>query len=144
MERLDYIDQARVQFWRTHDIQGAAAGEDDDLRVGPIEAQQQHVPANVDMRSRTDVAWYNLDDGTSAATLLKRDDDVVLCGIPWRVVGPARDRRFVTLYNQQMCGDMAMTFDVTGVTDRAPLDPEEPPMPIIPEPEPEPPGPGRP
>jgi len=135
MERLDYIDQARVQFWRAQDLQGVADGQDNSLQLTPEQAERQGVPANVDMRSRTDVAWYG-DGETWAPTLLKRDDDVIMCGIPFRVVGPSADRKFVTVYNQQMVGDMCLYFDAASVTDRAPFDPEETPMPVIPEPEP--------
>ena len=119
MERLDAeIDQARVAYWREVN-KTAAETEDTDL---PLQ----------DRRNRNDVL---------AGSNLKRDDDVlILDQIPLRVVGPGRGRKVIIGYYPPLFGDEAQSFEIEpgDLTDRAPADPLEPPLPIWPEEEPPP------
>lgn len=121
MDRIPDIDQERVDYWRAwnHD-QAAVEGVDADL---PPEER----------RDREEVI---------AGSFLKRDDDITIQGsIIVRVVGPARGATCVLTYYPPWFGDDAMAIDIpnkTDITDRAPFDPEEEPMPVFPPEEPPP------
>lgn len=116
MERIPNIDQERVDYWRQYNVDGAAVRhEDDDL---PPEER----------RDRADVL---------PGSVLKRDDDVIIAEvIPMRVIGPARGGNVIFGYYPDWFGDDAIGFEITPttiITDRAPFDTEEDPMPIFPE-----------
>lgn len=121
MDRLTDVDQTRVEYWRAELKQRADDGDDDDF-TDPR-----------DRSNRDDVAFYQTGDGEWHPTALKRDDHVriadVVNGV---VVGPARDRRFVAIYNDTVFGDSPVWFEWVVVTDRAPADTSETPMPIVP------------
>jgi hypothetical protein len=114
VDRLDAdIDQARVEYWRDYN-KTAAEIEDTDL---PLQ----------DRRDRPDCLH---------GSNVKRDDDVlILDQIPLRVVGPGRGRKVIIGYYPPWFGDEAQSFEIEpgDLTDRAPADPLEPPLPIWPE-----------
>lgn len=116
MERIDeQVDQERIEYWRQYNVDAAAT---EDQVLDPL-----------DRRDREDVI---------AGTYLKRDDDILLAGsIPVRIVGPGSGRLVLIAMNEDWFGDEALGFEITpgDVTDRAPVDPEETPMPIAPQPE---------
>lgn len=118
---MDRIDQtytaAYTETLRQQYVGGADGGADDDL---PPEDR----PNRVD---RSDLG------------ALKDDDDVeVSSGTHVRVVCPGRGRGwfycwwYEAMFRTWMVGQM----EAVNVTDRAPADPDEEPMPIFPEPEP--------
>lgn len=115
MERIPDIDQERIDYWRqiNHDL---APSEDTDLP-----ADQQ--------RDRAEVI---------PGSNLKRDDDILIWdSIPLRIIGPGRGTDVVLAYYPPWFGDYAMTFELNpheSVTQRAPFDTEEEPMPIFIEP----------
>ncbi len=122
MNRLTDVDDARVAYWRQDNHDAAAVrGEDDDL--DPL-----------DRRDRSVVVYYKDQNNADQPSALKRGDDVEWCGIQIRVVGPARDRNFFLGYYDPWFGDMILPCsDVQYVTDRAPQDTNETPMPVVPE-----------
>jgi hypothetical protein len=141
MERLDAdVDQERVEFWRVDQVAAARTrGEDDDL-TEQVNAQF------IDRRDRAVVAYYwdpeaesgqdpelgEIIKGAWRPSHLKRDDDVICGGIPLRVVGPARDRGFFLGLYPPWFGDSVMACEALSITDRAPANAGEPPMPVIP------------
>jgi hypothetical protein len=124
MDRHTNVDQERVEYWRQNEHAQASdpINEDDDL------------PDPLDRRNREHVAMYkDPQSGEWLPTLLKRDDDVMAGGVPLRVVGPGRDRRqFLGFYNEWFGPDFLFPIDASAVTERAPADPSEQDMPIIP------------
>jgi hypothetical protein len=67
-------------------------------------------------------------------SVLKLDDDVMWAGLVLRVVWGTDDPNSFLAYNQDVFGDTVPSFDARQIEDRAPLDPEEEPMPIFPPP----------
>lgn len=132
MERYTDIDQSRVEYWRAEMVTASPA-EDGDL--DPL-----------DRRMRADVCLYEhvegeYDPGAGEGTLkvtwlptaLKRDDDLILFDVcPVRVIGPARGRTEFMAYCPAWFGDQPVPFQLAYITDRAPADPNETPMPIVP------------
>jgi len=111
--RIPDIDQSRVDYWRAlnHD----AASTDTDL---PVEER----------RDRADVI---------PGSFIKRDDDLLLYdAIPYRVIGPGRGAWCVIGYYPEWFGDMTVELEFVAetVTDRAPADTNEAPMPVFPAP----------
>lgn len=80
-----------------------------------------------DRRNRTDVL--------GPLSRLKRDDDVYISNQVVRVIGPARDERWFYALSETPWGFYDVPFDGQHITDRAPADPNEEPMPIFVEPE---------
>lgn len=136
MERLTDADpDNRVAYWRAHG-HASASTEDNDLneRIDvdgrPTEDENGIL---VDRRDREHVAYYQDAEGRWKPCALKIGDDVICGGLPLRVVGPARDRRFFTGYYAPWFGDSTLPIEALYVYERAPLDDQETPMPIIPE-----------
>ena len=114
MERIPDIDQERVEYWRKISVDAALAGLDNDL---PEEQR----------RSRPEVL---------PGSFVKRDDDILLFDcIPLHVVGPGRGLDGVLAYYPPWFGDDCVQFAIgpNDITDRAPADGEEDPMPAWPE-----------
>jgi hypothetical protein len=119
MDRLTVIDQARIDELRQNAVDASAT---EDAEKEPL-----------DRRDREHVAYYQ-DPSTSEwlPTALKRDDDVIWAGvIPSRVVGPAEGREWLQVYHPDL-GDMVYPIHWSYVSDRAPLDTQEAPLPIGP------------
>lgn len=96
----------------------------------------------VDRRTRPNVSYYfDTPTGRWLPSRLKANDHVQMLGAFVGVVAMAsRDRRFFLIYAPDIYGPLLVPLDAAGVTDRAPLDPEEEAMPInAPPPAPEPP-----
>jgi hypothetical protein len=84
-----------------------------------------------DPRTRAVVAYYAADNGSWQPTRLKVYDHVMMLGIaPCVVAGPARGREYFLAYAPEYYGAQLVTLKWDIVTDRAPEDPEEEPMPI--------------
>lgn len=66
---------------------------------------------------------------------LKLDDDVEWQGMHVRIVWGHDHPRYFNAYGPGYFGDVVVNLDGRLVTDRAPVDPEEPPLPIWPPPE---------
>ena len=87
----------------------------------------------VDRRTRPHVSYF-LDPATGRwhPSRLKVNDHVQMLGAFVGVVAMAsRDRTFLLLYAPDIYGPYLVPLDVAGVTDRAPADPEEEPMPVV-------------
>lgn len=114
MDRLDAdVDQERIEYWRQYNLEASVT-------------QDQTIPPE-DRRDRAEV---------QVGSNIKRDDDVLILDcIPLRVVGPGEGRKIVLGYYPPWFGDEAIGFELNpgDLTDRAPADPEEPPLPIWPE-----------
>lgn len=113
MDRIPDIDESRVDYWRQYHVQDANNGGDDDL-------------APEERRNRADVI---------TGTHLKRGDDITLVeAIPLRVIGPGRGWNVILAYYPAWFGDQVQQFEIApgDLTDRAPLDPNETPMPVFP------------
>ncbi len=117
MDRIgsEVIDQARVDYWRElhHN-----ASPSEDTELDPL-----------DRRDRADVI---------VPSFLKRSDDVEigpLGNIHCRIVGPGSGRTMAKLYFPEWFGDEPFDLQLLpqDVTDRAPADDEEDPMPCWPE-----------
>jgi hypothetical protein len=112
MDRLDTIDQAFA------DAEAQALRLIDDRR---------------DIVDRDVVAYYEDDNGQWQPSPLKVGDDVVIAGQnAGRVVGPAAGRGWFTMVEPSEWGPTVGTYMLLSVTDRAPLDENETPMPLIP------------
>lgn len=117
MDRLDY-DQYQTQI-------EAMREENASVDYSAIEDAR-------DRGDREAVAYY--ESGTDwTPSVLKRDDDVMVQGEARRVVGPAIGRQYFLAWNTGESG--LGVYPLVDVTDRAPLDPEEEPMPVVPPPE---------
>jgi hypothetical protein len=145
MDRFSDADpDERVEFWRTYNLEGATVrGEDDDLTRRIDEDGRDIDPSDtttpgiyVDRRDREHVAYYQAPDGRWLPSRLKRGDDVICCGLPMRVICPGGDRSVFMGYYAPWFGDDRLPVEVQWVTERAPLDPQEEPMPVIPTDEP--------
>ena len=113
MDRIPDIDEERVTYWRDFHVADANGGGDNDL---PPEER----------RNRTEVI---------AGSHLKRGDDITLVeAVPLRVIGPGRGASVILAYYPPWFGDSVQQFEIAPaeLTDRAPLDPNEPPMPVFP------------
>jgi hypothetical protein len=143
MERFTNIDQAtqaQIDALRASEVAAASGGEDDYL-TDRIDASGMPTedPSGllVDRRTREHVAYYQDESDAWHPTPLKRNDDI-LCdgGIPMRVVGPARTRGNIMCWCKwdDVGIDEAFIILLSMIVDRAPLDPNETPMPLIPEP----------
>lgn len=112
MNRIAGIDQERIDYWRQ-------------LNLDEAQTQDNDLPPE-DRRTRADVY---------VGTVLKRDDDIMISDvIPSRIIGPARGRTSVICYYPEWFGDQPQAFDIetaTWITDRAPFDAQETPMPVI-------------
>jgi hypothetical protein len=150
MDRLTDADpDGRMAYWRQYNVEGASVrGEDDDL-MARIDAEGHDIDLSdtttpgifVDRRDREHVAYYQDADGTWQPMRLKRDDDVVCCGMPMRVLGPCSGRGNFYGYYHAWFGEERIPLEAAWITERAPADPADlPDMPIIPdaeEPEPD-------
>jgi len=87
----------------------------------------------VDHCDRQVVSYYQDRQGRWKPTALKVGDDVICAGIPLRVVAPARGRGYFSGYYSPWFGETLVPIEARYVTERAPLDPNETPMPIIPD-----------
>lgn len=87
----------------------------------------------VDRRTRPQIAYYvDTPTGRWLPSRLKVDDHVQMLGAFVGVVAMAsRDRRFFLIYAPDIYGPLLVPLDISGVTDRAPADAQEPAMPII-------------
>jgi hypothetical protein len=119
MDRLtsQEIDPARIAYWRAYHHDNSAA---EDTELDPL-----------DRRDRADVI---------VPSYLKRDDDIeigVIGGVKTRIVGPGPGRYMALIYYPEWFGDEAIPLQLNpgDVTDRAPANTEEDPMPCWPEPE---------
>jgi hypothetical protein len=115
MERMQGLDEARIAEIAQQQLDGALAGEDNDLDPGA-------------RRDREEVV---------AGSNLKRGDDIMIIDVfPLRVIGPARGATSITGFYPDWFGNEPMYLALEPpvyVTDRAPLDPNETPMPVFPE-----------
>lgn len=72
---------------------------------------------------------------------IQRDDDIMYQGYPHRVIGPARAEGWLICLQEAPWGFMDVSLDAGNttdrefITDRAPADPNEEPLPIFIEPE---------
>jgi hypothetical protein len=112
MDRLDAdVDQERVEYWRQKNHDDAATLDQD-------------LPEE-DRRDRAECL---------VGSNLKPDDDALIVDcIPFRVVGPGTGRNVVLGYYPPWFGDEAVGFEIFDgdLTDRAPKDPAEEPLPIF-------------
>jgi hypothetical protein len=143
MDRLTDADpDNRVPYWRQDLYDGATVrNEDDDLQERiDQDGNPTADPSGllVDRKDREYVAYYQDSQGRWKPTLLKRGDHVICGGLPLVVIGPARDRRFFNGYYYPWFGDSVIPIEALYVYERAPEDPNETPMPIIPIEEPPP------
>lgn len=84
-----------------------------------------------DRRMREVIAYYQDPSSAWLPTRLKANDHVMLIGAVAAVVAmPARGRDSILVYAPETYGPQLVTITSSSVTDRAPLDPEEDPMPI--------------
>lgn len=138
MDRLTDADpDNRIPYWRQDLLEGATErGEDDDLN-DRIDAQGNVTtdPSGilVDRKDRQHVAYYQDSSGKWLPTALKRGDHVNCAGLPLVVVGPARGRTYFSGYYAPWFGDAIIPIEAAYTYERAPEDPQETPMPIIPE-----------
>lgn len=86
----------------------------------------------VDRCDRSVVAYYQDAQGRWKPSALKAGDDVICAGMPLRVAGPARGRGYFSGYYEPWFGDAVVPIEAAYVTERAPADSGETPMPIIP------------
>lgn len=128
----------RIPHWQ-QDIHDAAAlrGEDDYLTD---RIDQDGLPTEdpsgllVDRRDREHVAYYQTAEGAWKPLLLKRGDHVICAGLPLVVVGPGSHRTvFSGMYAPWLGDNFVLPIEASYITDRAPADPTEDPMPIIPD-----------
>lgn len=152
MDRFTDADpNERIPFWRTFNVEGATVrGEDDDL-LKRIDLDGNELPDGevgqppgpgavyIDRRDREHVCYYQDSQGRWKPTHLKRGDHVIAGGLPLEVIGPAGGREVFFGYYNAWFGDERLPIEVKYVYDRAPLDPNEPAMPVIPAEEPAPP-----
>jgi hypothetical protein len=129
VDRYTDINQTVIESRRAAELAEAAQGLDDDLIH---DGSEDGLPSNVDQRTRDVVAYYQDDNGEWHPTELKRDDDIEYqSAIPLRTIGPARERTNYITWCPWI--EDALIVYPEYVTDRAPVDPQETPMPIIPE-----------
>lgn len=107
---------------------------DDDL-TARIDAQgfdtENPLGTYADKRMRSVVAYFSAPDGSWQPTALKQYDHVMMLGIaPCVVAMPARGRDYFLGYAPIYYGAQLMTLKWDIITDRAPEDAEEDPMPI--------------
>lgn len=102
MDRLTGIDQEALEIMRAQQVADAAT-QDTDL---PPEER----------RDRPEVI---------TGSILKRDDDIIWCGLPLRVVGPARDADYLIGRYDPWFGEMAFPVSWQEISDRAPADPND-------------------
>ena len=138
-EYPDPVDpDTRIPYWKADLVAGAAErGEDDDLtdRIDQ-DGWPTTDPSGIlaDRRDRTVLSYYQHADGRWLPSLIKEGDDISWYGLPLRVVGAARQRNCVSCYYAPWFSDAIIPVDISteSVLDRAPLDPNETPMPVIP------------
>lgn len=120
MQRLEYMFQAIAEQKRTELLDHCANGGDDDL----------------DPSERPDRTGR---DGADDLGALKDFDDVTIGGQEMRVICPGRGKGWFYCLTIESQGFTIGQYQAQFVSERAPFDPEETPMPIFPEePEPEP------
>lgn len=142
MDRIT-VSQTSVDACRVSDNAEVAAGIDDPY-TDKIDASgfPTDDPSGlmVDRRDRPHVVYYQAPDGSWQPTPLKNNDDVqVYAGavppIYARVIGPANQRDWFSCwveFSAEPYDKMEMYVNVVDVADRAPVDPNETPMPLIP------------
>lgn len=144
MDRLTDADpDNRVEYWRQENVESQTIHGVDDILDARIDAEGRDIDPSdtdtpgiyVDRRDREHVCYYQTADGRWLPTPLKRDDHVTACGLPLVVIGPGSTRTVFLGYYAPWFGDMRLPVEVAYIEDRAPLDPAEPPMPVIPTPE---------
>jgi hypothetical protein len=116
-QTLDAEQEAIVSRQRAYHKDQADRGDDDYL-------------PEADRRNREHVLGPNCS--------VKRDDDVLIGTIVYRVIGPARQEGRLYLLAEAPYGWADFDFAGADITDRAPADPNEEPLPIFLEPEEEP------
>lgn len=118
MDRLtsEEIDQSRIEYWRALNHNSSA---EQDTELDPL-----------DRRDRADVI---------VPSFLKRDDDIEIAPlqIKTRIIGPGSGRLMALIYYPPWFGDEAIAIQLQpgDISDRAPVDEEEDPLPVWPEPE---------
>lgn len=135
MERLTDIDQEAMEILGAKIIADAIYDEDLLARIDDdgFDIWDPEVEGGlyVDRCDRPHLAYYQAADGRWVPSSIKINDDVMLWGcIPARVCGPACNRTYFSVYNQNWFGNMTLPVEITAVSDRAPADPEEEPMPL--------------
>ncbi|HMJ10200.1 MAG TPA: hypothetical protein VK524_02285 [Polyangiaceae bacterium] len=140
MDRFTNINQTTIDNERAASLAGSNAGEDEDLDARiDTSGMATTDPSGllVDRRTREHVAYYEDESGAWLPSPLKQNDDV-LCdgGIPMRIIGPGRGRDWIYAWCKwdDVSINEAFTINLTMIVDRAPADPNETPMPLIPEP----------
>jgi hypothetical protein len=111
MDRIDVHLQAECERLRAELLENCARGGDDDL----LEDERP---------DRTE---------TSPGCLLKPYDDVIVDETPCRYILPGRGQHWMYVVFFSYGSVNLAQYEDTQVTDRAPVDPEETPMPILPE-----------
>ena len=137
MDRLEDVNQeeldaliatemsyAQSAMWGDHDLNDKI-----DAQGFPTENPSGLL---VDRRTRPNVAYYVEANGSWQPTRLKYNDHVTVLGAMKGVVAmAARSRDFFLFYSPEFYGASLVALEAKSITDRAPADPEEPPMPVI-------------
>lgn len=138
MDRLlasDVDPNGRIAYWLAYNTDGSNAGEDDDLtdridETGALTTDPNGIA--LDHRNRPVIAYYQDANGLWKPANIKQGDHVICLGMPMEVSGAASGRGTFFGYYDSWFGDMQIPLDISWITERAPLDPNETPMPIIP------------
>jgi hypothetical protein len=121
MDRLEGIDQVALESRRAA-LVAAAATEDQSL---PAEDRRDRM-INESLTTEQRALVFG--------SILKHDDDVICGGLPLRVVGPAEGKNSFYGQYDPWFADLLINIEAFYVTERAPADALETPMPIYPEP----------
>lgn len=136
MERIPGVDMVELdQLIATEQANAQSELWGDDDLTDKIDAQgfetQNPLGIFVDRRIRANVAYFQAPDGSWQPTVLKQYDHVMLLGIaPVVVAMPARGRGCFLAYAPEYYGQQLVTLEWQSITDRAPADENEAPMPI--------------
>lgn len=136
MERIPDVNQAELdQLIATEQANAQSDLWGDDDLTDKIDAQgfdtQNPLGIFVDRRIRANVAYFQAPNGSWQPTVLKQYDHVMLLGIaPVVVAMPARGRQCFLAYAPEYYGQQLVTLEWQSITDRAPVNEAEQPMPI--------------
>lgn len=147
MERIPDVNQAELdeliaqqqasansEIWGDHDL-------NDRIDAQGFETTNPDGTILADRRTRPVITYYLSDNNSWQPSRLKQYDHVQLLGaIPVVVAMPARGRQSFLGYAPEWYGAQLMTLEASTITDRAPVNEDEEPMPInapLPAPPPE-------
>jgi hypothetical protein len=146
MDRIPDVDQVELDALIAQEMANATSAEwgDSDLTEQiDVYGFPTVNPRGVycDRRTRAHIAYYHAEDGSFQPSRLKQYDHVAM-GSPEAVAVvamPARGRQYFLAYAPAYYGAQLVTLPWTLVSDRAPVNPAEEPMPInVPPPDVEP------